>query len=206
MFKPLPGQGGAPCLHRAIISRLGTFDRKQGREVALNQFALKAKRLETWDPFQGAQGAGQQQRSNTKQLCSSKPSLHLQTPRSAGISARFENRHKLCWCTEGLERGQPSLFMHQGMVEAEKKGPHKSIHCRRDLDPLPLPRAPLITRAAEQLHGQPGPSAHGWAEPLRSPGFRAAACRSRRVQASSYPDMLRFRFPFFPSYYGNRQI
>lgn len=26
------------------------------------------------------------------------------------------------------------------------------------------------------------------------------------VQASSYPDTLRFRFPLFPSYYGNWQI
>lgn len=75
-----------------------------------------------------------------------------------------------------------------------------------DLDPLPLPRAVLITRAAEQLRRQPGPFTRSRAEPLCSPGFRVAACRSRRAQASSYPDALRFRFPLFPSYYGNWQI
>jgi len=92
------------------------------------------------------------------------------------------------------------------MAEAGKKRPHKSICLCRGSDLLPLPRAALVTRAVERLHGQPGPFAHGWAEPLRSQGFRAAACRSRRVQASSYPDTLRFRFPLFPSYYGNWQI
>lgn len=37
-------------------------------------------------------------------------------------------------------------------------------------------------------------------------GCRAAACRSGRVPASSYPDTFRFRFVLFPSYYGNWQI
>lgn len=50
--------------------------------------------------------------------------------------------------------------------------------------------------------GQPG----AFAALLCSPGSRAAPCRSRMVQASSYPDTLRFRLPLFPSYYGNWQI
>lgn len=32
----------------------------------------------------------------------------------------------VCWCTEGLERGQQSLFMHQGMAGGGNKGPYKS--------------------------------------------------------------------------------
>lgn len=31
----------------------------------------------------------------------------------------------VCWCTEGLERGQQSLFMHQGMAGGGNKGPYK---------------------------------------------------------------------------------
>lgn len=74
------------------------------------------------------------------------------------------------------------------------KGPYKSIGWCTD---LLLPGQPQYPMAMGWLRGQPvTPSAPRAAEQLRA----------GRVQASSYPDTLRFRFPLFPSYYGNWQI
>lgn len=79
--------------------------------------------------------------------------------------------------------------MHQGMVGGGRKGPYN-----------PYPAADTWIHCLSP--GQPAP----FAVPLCSAGSRAAPCRSRMVQASSYPDTLRFRLPLFPSYYGNWQI
>lgn len=161
----LVGQSGTPCLCWAIISRLGTFDKKQGRDAALYQFALKAKRhgihFKECEEQDSSREAAQSDRVALIHPCTHKD----RDPPASVLDLRTDTSRRM----EGLERGQQRLFMHQGVAEAGKQRPHKSTHRRRDPDPLPLPGAALITRAAEQLHGQPGPFACGWAEPLRSP-------------------------------------